>query len=114
MRDHFRSQVIDVLAELAETCEREGNLEEAAKVLTGALGLEPYAEHLYGELMGVYRKLGRATDIQRVYRELEAALSEGLDAEPTGETTALKGSLIRGLTHASEGQRHPTSKDVSG
>lgn len=27
----------------------------------------------------IYRKLGRATDIQRVYQELEATLSEGGD-----------------------------------
>lgn len=65
-RDHFRSQVIDLLVELAEVCEREGNPEEATRALTWAIGLEPYAEHLYRELMNIYRKLGRATDIQRV------------------------------------------------
>jgi len=102
LRDHFRSQVIDMLVEFAEVCDREGDPEEAARALTRAIGLEPYAEHLYRELMNVYGKLRRATDIQRVYRELEAALSEGLQAEPTEETTALKDTLIRELTQGAQ------------
>jgi DNA-binding SARP family transcriptional activator len=58
------------------------------------VAFEPYAEHLYCHLMTVYGKLSRATDIQRVYRELEAALSEGMDAEPSEETAELHKKLI--------------------
>ena len=35
----------------------------------------------------VCAKLGRATDIQRVYRELEVAPTESMDTEPAVETT---------------------------
>jgi DNA-binding SARP family transcriptional activator len=98
LRDHFRSQVIDVLVELAEVCEREEDLEEAARALTRAIDMEPYAEYLYRDLINIYGRLRRSIDIQRVYRELEAVLSEGVEAEPTGETTALKDRLIRELT----------------
>lgn len=41
-------------------------------------------------------------DIHRVFRELEAALSEGLNAEPTNETTMLKDKLIRELTQSTD------------
>ena len=47
-------------------------------------------------------QLRRATDIQRVYRELEAAPSEGFEAEPTDETTALKDKLIWEFTQGSQ------------
>jgi DNA-binding SARP family transcriptional activator len=107
LRDHFRNQLVDVLAELAEACAQEGDPEEAARALTRAIGLEPYAEHLYRKLMNAYRTLGRDTDIQRVYRELEAALSEGLEAEPTEETIAHKDRLIQQRAGRSNVYRHP-------
>jgi DNA-binding SARP family transcriptional activator len=50
--------------------------------------------------MSAYGKSGRATDIARVYRELEASLSEALDADPTGETVALRDKLIGDLRRA--------------
>jgi hypothetical protein len=37
-----------------------------------------------------------------VYRELEAALSEGLDAEPTDETADLKERLSEQLAQSSD------------
>jgi DNA-binding SARP family transcriptional activator len=102
LRDHFRSQATDVLVELAEACKRDGDLEETARALNRAIGLEPFAEHLYRELLATYAKLGRATDIQRVYRELEAALAEDLDAEPTEETAELRKKLIEKLSQGSD------------
>lgn len=95
LRDYFRNKVVDVLTALAEACQQGGDPEEAARALTRAIGLEPYAEHLYRKLMNAYWTLGRVTDIQRVYRELEAALSEGLEAEPTEETIAHRDKLIQ-------------------
>jgi pentatricopeptide repeat protein len=91
-----------VLGKLAEVCERDGDIEEATQVLARAITLEPYAEHMYRQLMSAYGKLGRATDIVRVYRELEAALSEALDAEPTGETVALRDELIKDLRQGAQ------------
>jgi hypothetical protein len=46
-------------------------------------------------------RVGDSADIQRVYRELEAALSEGMDAEPTEETAELHKKLIEQLEHGS-------------
>ncbi len=88
LRDHFRSQLMDALSTLAETCGTDDDFEESARILARAISLEPYAEHMCRQLMIAYGKLGRATDIARAYRELEATLSEALDAEPTGETVA--------------------------
>lgn len=51
--------------------------------------------------MNAYAKLGRASDIKRVYLELEAALSEGLDAESAQETSDLKDQLLRLLAQES-------------
>lgn len=84
------------LAKLAEACESDGDIEEVTRVLARAITLEPYAEHTYRQLMIASAKLGRATDITRAYRELEGALSEGLDAEPSEETAALKHKLGSG------------------
>ena len=44
--------------------------------------------------MSFYGRLGRASDIQRIYRDLEAALADGLDAEPDAETSSLKDRLV--------------------
>jgi DNA-binding SARP family transcriptional activator len=99
---HFQDQLLDVLVQLAEACERDGDEESAITALVRAISLDPYAEHIYRRLMNLYAKLGRATDIQRAYRELEAALSEGLEAEPTDETTMLKDKLIRELTQSTD------------
>ena len=43
----------------------------------------------------------------RVYRELEAALSEGLSAEPTQETSDLKDKLLGELTRRGEDDEDP-------
>ena len=37
-------------------------------------------------------------DINRVYRELEATISDGLDAEPAKEISDLRDKLIQELT----------------
>lgn len=102
LRTHFQGQLLDALVQLAQTCEQEGDAETAVTVLVRAISLDPYAEQIYRKLMGLYAKLGRATDIQRSYRELEAALSEGLDAEPTEETSQLRDTLIRQLSQDTE------------
>lgn len=102
LRDHFRSQLMDALSTLAETCGTDGDFEESARIFARAISLEPYAEHMYRQQMIAYGKLGRATDIARVYRELEAALSEALDAEPTGVTVALRDRLIGDLRQGAQ------------
>jgi DNA-binding SARP family transcriptional activator len=100
LRAHLQDQLLDVLVQLAEACERDRDEEAAITALVRAISLDPYAEHIYRRLMSHYARLGRATNIQRAYRELEAALSEGLDAEPTDETAALRKRLIEELTQA--------------
>jgi DNA-binding SARP family transcriptional activator len=95
LRNHFRTEVANTLVELSQACEDDGDLDEAIKALSRAITLEPYAEHAYRRLMLVYGELGRVADVERVYRELEATLSEGLDVEPSDETSAVRDVLLR-------------------
>lgn len=44
--------------------------------------------------MSLYGHLGRASDVKRNYRDLEAALADDLDAEPDAETSSLKDRLV--------------------
>jgi hypothetical protein len=47
--------------------------------------------------MTICGRLGRASDIRRIYGEFEAALSDQLDAEPDPETSDLKDRLLQQL-----------------
>jgi DNA-binding SARP family transcriptional activator len=102
LRAHFQDQLLDVLVQLAEVCKKNGDEEAAVTALNRAISLDPYAEQIYRTLMELYAKLGSIAEIERACRELEAELSEGLDAEPTDETNTLKTSLLRQLTHSSD------------
>lgn len=102
LRIHFHSQLLDALVQLAQNCEQDGDREAAVTALVRAISLDPYAEQIYRRLIDLYAKLGRPSDIERAYRELEAALSEGLDAEPSEETAALRKELIRKLRQSSD------------
>jgi DNA-binding SARP family transcriptional activator len=97
LRSHFQGRLLDALVQMAETYEKDGDKEGAIRALLRGTSLDPYAEHIYRRVMNAYAKLGRASDIKRVYQELEAALPEGLDAEPAEETLALKVWLLGNL-----------------
>ncbi|MGH2749745.1 MAG: BTAD domain-containing putative transcriptional regulator [Actinomycetota bacterium] len=68
--------------QLSEACSAEGDDEAAVGALLEAITVDRYAEHLYRSVMGLYARLGRRNDVERVYKELEAALADGLEAQP--------------------------------
>jgi DNA-binding SARP family transcriptional activator len=97
LRAHFRERLLDALVKLSDLYSAEGDDEGALKAALRAIEAEPYAEHFYRRAMTIYGCLGRASDIKRIYRELEAALSDELDAEPDRETSDLKDRLLKQL-----------------
>lgn len=94
LQSHFRKQFIDAMVQLSRICSADVDYEAAADALAKAIAVDRYAEHLYRSMMALYAKLGRRNDVERVYKELEAALSDGLEAEPDPETHALKNRLL--------------------
>lgn len=94
LQAHFRKQLIDAMTQLANACSAEEDHEAAVASLLKAIAVDRYAEHLYRSVMELYAKLGRRNDVERVYKELEAALADELEAEPDPETYALKNGLL--------------------
>ena len=72
--------------------------EGALKAILRAIEADRYAEHFYRRAMTFFGRLGRASDIKRIYRELVAALADELDAEPDSETSDLKDRLLQQLS----------------
>lgn len=98
IQSHFRSRFLDASVQLSDLHANNGDLETAVSGLQRAIHVDPYAEHLYRTLMELYARLGRPADIHRTYRELEAALAEGIEVEPDAETEALKNRLLASHT----------------
>lgn len=94
LRSHFQERFLDVLAKLSDLKSSANDYEGALTAVLKAIEVDRYAEHLYRRAMSLYSRLGRASDIQRIYRDLEAALADGLDAEPDAETSSLKDRLV--------------------
>jgi DNA-binding SARP family transcriptional activator len=94
LRSHFQERFLDVLAKLSDLKASANDYEGALTAALKAIEVDRYAEHLYRRAMTLYGRLGRASDIQRVYRDLVGALADGLDAEPDAETSALKDRLV--------------------
>lgn len=94
IQSHFQSRFLDALVHLSDLQAESGDLEAATRNLHRAIRVDPYAEHLYRKLMKLYGRLGRRVDIDRTYRELEAALAEGLEVDPDPETEGLKNRLL--------------------
>lgn len=104
MQAHFRKQFVDAMVQLSKTCSAEGDDEAATGALLKAIAVDRYAEHLYRSIMELYAKLGRRSDVERVYKELEAALADELEAEPDPETHSLKNRLLtEGVEEGSAG-----------
>lgn len=94
IQSHFQSRFLDAVVHLSDLQAESGDLEAATRNLHRAIRVDPYAEHLYRKLMTLYGRLGRRVDIDRTYRELEAALAEGLEVDPDPETETLKNRLL--------------------
>ncbi len=94
LQAHFRKQFIDAMVQLSEACSAEGDHEAAIGALHKAIAVDRYAEYLYRGAMELYARLERRNDVERVYKELEAALADELEAEPDPETQSLKDRLL--------------------
>jgi DNA-binding SARP family transcriptional activator len=97
LRAHFRDRRLDALVRVSDLRSAQGDFEGGLKAVLQAIETEPFAEHLYRRAMTIYAQLGRASDIKKIYRELEAALSDELEAEPDAETSDLKERLLKQL-----------------
>jgi DNA-binding SARP family transcriptional activator len=100
LRGHFRERLLDVLVTLSDLRSAAGDYEGALKAILRAIEADRYAEHFYRRAMTIYGRLGRASDIQRTYRKLEAALADELEVEPDPETSALKNRLLNQLSQS--------------
>jgi DNA-binding SARP family transcriptional activator len=100
LRRHFRERLLDVLVRLSDLRSAAGDYEGALRAILRAIEADRYAEHFYRRAMTIYGRLGRASDIQRIYRELVAALADELDAEPDSETSDLKDHLLQQLSQS--------------
>jgi DNA-binding SARP family transcriptional activator len=100
LRTHFQQRALDALTKLSDFYSNAGDHESALKAVLQAINTDRFAEHLYRRAMSLYAQLGRAADIHRLYRELEALLSDELEAEPDPETSALKHRLLDQLNQS--------------
>jgi len=103
---------MDALSTLAETCGTDDDFEESARILARAISLEPYAEHMCRQLMIAYGKLGRATDIARVYRELEATLQKPWMRSRPERPLRLRDRLIGDLRQGARRRQPDRSLDA--
>ena len=100
LRGHFRERLLDVLVRLSDLGSAAGDYEGALKAILKAIEADRFAEHFYRRAMTIYARLGRASDIKRIYRDLVAALADELDAEPDSETSDLKDRLLQQLSQS--------------
>jgi DNA-binding SARP family transcriptional activator len=52
------------------------------------LRVDPYAEDVYRSLMRVHHRLGRSTEVEKVYQRCQTALAARLGAAPSPEIHA--------------------------
>ncbi len=91
-REQLRRQAVDALTELAEIRETGGDLPGALALAERAMGVDPYAEAVYRQLMRLQARVGRPDAVVRTYRLLERRLID-LDAEPEPLTRQLVAEL---------------------
>lgn len=94
LRNHFQERFLDVLAKLSDLKSNANDYEGALTAVLKAIEVDRYAEHLYRRAMSLYGRLGRASDIKRIYQGLVGVLADELEAEPDAETSSLKDRLL--------------------
>ena len=80
---------LGLLEELADRAEAECRTGEAARLLSGALALDPLNEVFHRRLMSIYATQGRTTEALRMFKRLEVLLSTELDVRPERATLDL-------------------------
>ncbi|MGV3723383.1 MAG: BTAD domain-containing putative transcriptional regulator [Actinomycetota bacterium] len=92
-RNRLAEMNLEVRPRLARALEESGKLEEAIRIVTGTVALDPLAEEAHRDLIRLYGLSGRPTAGVRQYRVLERILQEELDANPSEATRRLVESL---------------------
>ncbi len=80
---------LSTLHQLTKTLVTLGQVEETIPYLKQAIGLDPFVEDSYLELMRSYIQIGRPNEAIRLYDQLQSQLSEGLGQEPSALATKL-------------------------
>ncbi len=80
---------------LAEACLRLGDEAEAAKWAEEMIGLEPYRETGYRQLMAAHAAAGNRAEALRVYERCRRLLARELGAYPSPETESIYRELLR-------------------
>lgn len=88
LRENYARRVVDAGQRLSRLLEQSGDMESAIDAAEQALAADRDDEELYRRLMQLQIAVGRHDAAKRVFRELEAHLSE-IDAEPAEETARL-------------------------
>lgn len=98
LQSHFKRRYLDVLVKLSDLRSTSADFEGALSAVLQAIEEDPYAEQLYRRALTLCGRLRRPTEIRRIYKELEATLAQGLEAEPDKETADLKDRLLEQLS----------------
>ncbi|TMR33356.1 BTAD domain-containing putative transcriptional regulator [Actinomadura geliboluensis] len=90
-REHLRRAVTDALTRLARLLQPD-HPEQALATLEQAISHDPYAEHLYRNLMQLQAELGDPDAAKRTYQLLTNRLAD-LDTEPDDQTHQLLANI---------------------
>jgi alpha-glucoside transport system substrate-binding protein len=97
-----RREVLEVrrgaLSCLAEACLSSGDEAEAAKWAEETIGLEPYRETGYRQLMAAHVAAGNRAEALRVYERCRRLLATELGAYPSPETESVYRELLAATT----------------
>ncbi len=88
-RQHLSELRWNALAKLFALHRDNGSPETAVKIALRLLELDPLAEEMHRELIGLYLQQGRKAAAKRQYEACVKRLRHELDVEPEAETTAL-------------------------
>jgi DNA-binding SARP family transcriptional activator len=88
-RAALKDQYLAVLMEMAELCERNGDLNQAARHYGTVIQADPLAEQAHQQLMRLLRRQGRRNAALKIYRDLEITLTTELETTPDPATTRI-------------------------
>lgn len=94
-RSKWRVRCIDLLAEIATRCEKEGNLARGIAYTQRQIELDPLAEHAHRRLMRLHYLRGDPAAAISAFEALEQRLKNDLGTRPSAETIELLGTIER-------------------
>ena len=88
-RDMFRSKYIEILQKKALLHEDMDQWQEAVDTWRTILGIDPFFEAAYRNLMILYADAGRKNEALYVFRDCCSILKKELDTEPESQTRGI-------------------------